>query len=106
VQVLHVNSGHNVFGPDWRANATIGRAVQLALSGWRKQDVRAFLYEPARPVRLLQVGGMYGTETHRNLWPRWVDRSDPETLVPPRASRRGSKYPGGWWGWETLGVSA
>ena len=31
VQALHVNSGHNVFGPGWRANATIGRAVQLAL---------------------------------------------------------------------------
>jgi hypothetical protein len=193
VQALHVNSGHNVFGPGWRANATIGRAVQLALvniggaqpgvldkatfghpgkytyciaeneaaspweplhvergfqcadstvtvypaeaphninnhgsqnardlltvvadclatlgsnhmylggecflvfspehaatiaaSGWRKQDVRAFLYEHARqPVRLLQVGGMYGTETHRNLWPRWVNREDPEALVPP-----------------------
>jgi hypothetical protein len=193
VQALHVNSGHNVFGPGWRANATIGRAVQLALvniggaqpgvldkatfghpgkytyciaeneaaspweplhvergfqreestvtvypaeaphninnhgsqnahdlltvvadclsilgsnhmylggecflvfspehaatiaaSGWRKQDIRAFLYEHARqPVRLLQVGGMYGTETHRNLWPRWVNRADPEALVPP-----------------------
>ena len=31
VQVLQVNNGHNVFGPGWRANATIGRAVQLAL---------------------------------------------------------------------------
>ena len=31
VQALQVNSGHNVFGPGWRANATIGRAVQLAL---------------------------------------------------------------------------
>jgi hypothetical protein len=31
VQALHVNSGHNVFGPGWRANATLGRAVQLAL---------------------------------------------------------------------------
>ncbi|MGH7462529.1 MAG: hypothetical protein ACREMA_16090, partial [Longimicrobiales bacterium] len=41
-------------------------------------------YEHARqPVRLLRVGGMYGTETDRNLWPRWVDRENPETLVPP-----------------------
>ncbi len=193
VQALQVNSGHNVFGPGWRANATIGRAVQLTLvniggatpgvldkatfghpgkytycmaeneaanpweplhverglqpndstvtvypaeaphninnhgshnardlltvvadclailggnhmylggecflvfspehaatiaaSGWRKQDVRAFLYERARqPLRLLRVGGMYGTDTQRNLWPRWIDHDDPEFLVPP-----------------------
>jgi hypothetical protein len=31
VQALHVNSGHNVFGPGWRADATIGWALQLAL---------------------------------------------------------------------------
>jgi hypothetical protein len=28
---LDVNSGHNAFGPGWRANATIGRALRLAL---------------------------------------------------------------------------
>ena len=27
VQALGINSGHNVFGQGWRANATIGRAV-------------------------------------------------------------------------------
>jgi hypothetical protein len=31
VQTLDLNSGHNVFGQGWRANATIGRAIRLAL---------------------------------------------------------------------------
>ncbi len=193
VKELQVNAGHNVFGPGWRANATIGRAVQLILvniggavpgvfdkatfghpgkytyciaeneaanpweplhvergflpdestvtvyaaeaphnvnnhgsdnardllivvadclaslgsnhmylggecfvvfspehaativaSGWKKRDVQGFLYEQARqPLRLLRLGGMYGADTQRNLWPRWVDHTDPEALVPP-----------------------
>jgi len=28
---LDVNAGHNAFGPGWQANATIGRAIRLAL---------------------------------------------------------------------------
>src|SRR5688572_24596129 len=28
---LDINSGHNAFGPGWQANATIGRALRLAL---------------------------------------------------------------------------
>ena len=28
---LDINAGHNAFGPGWRANATIGRAIRLAL---------------------------------------------------------------------------
>ena len=28
---LGINSGHNLFGPGWRANATIGRAVRLIM---------------------------------------------------------------------------
>jgi hypothetical protein len=31
VQTLNLNSGHNVFRQGWRANATIGRAIRLAL---------------------------------------------------------------------------
>ena len=30
-QELAINSGHNAFGPGWQANATIGRAIRLAL---------------------------------------------------------------------------
>ena len=28
---LDINSGHNAFGPGWQANATVGRAIRLAL---------------------------------------------------------------------------
>ena len=28
---LDINSGDNLFGPGWRANATIGRAVRLTM---------------------------------------------------------------------------
>jgi hypothetical protein len=28
---LEINAGHNAFGPGWQANATIGRAIRLAL---------------------------------------------------------------------------
>jgi len=28
---LDINSGHNAFGPGWQSNATIGRAIRLAL---------------------------------------------------------------------------
>jgi hypothetical protein len=30
-KALDINSGHNAFGPGWQANATIGRAIRLAL---------------------------------------------------------------------------
>jgi len=30
-QTLEINGGHNVFGPGWRANSTIGRAVKLIM---------------------------------------------------------------------------
>lgn len=31
VKELDINGGHNAFGPGWQANATIGRAIRLAL---------------------------------------------------------------------------
>lgn len=31
VQELGINAGHNAFGPGWQSNATIGRAIRLAL---------------------------------------------------------------------------
>ena len=31
VKELGINAGHNAFGPGWQANATIGRAIRLAL---------------------------------------------------------------------------
>jgi hypothetical protein len=218
VQELEINSGHNVFGQGWRANATIGRAVKLVLvnlggaipgvtdkatfghpgkftyciaeneaanpweplhvergfartdstvtvfgaeaphninnhwsstphgllrtiadsmatlgsnhlylggesmlvlgpehadvlakAGWTKRDVRAFLFEQARkPLALAKIGGMYGPETRRNLWPRWIDhdnereripiarRADDLTILVAGGAGRHSVYLPGW----------
>jgi hypothetical protein len=59
-------------------------ASMIATAGWKKQDVRAFLYERARkPLHLLKLGGMYGADTRRNLWSRWVDHDNPDAMIPP-----------------------
>lgn len=78
-----LGSNHLYLGGECFVVLSPEHAATIAASGWRKHEVRAFLYEQARqPVRLLRVGGMYGTETQRNLWPRWVDHDDPEALIP------------------------
>jgi hypothetical protein len=54
-----------------------------AEAGWRKRDVRDFLFETAR-VRLgdLKQGGLHGARTEMNPWPRWLDQANDETRVP------------------------
>jgi hypothetical protein len=55
----------------------------LAKAGWTKRDVRAFLYDQARkPLVQVKIGGMYGPETRRNLWPRWIDHDNEEERIP------------------------
>jgi len=58
-------------------------AALLAAAGWTKAEVRAFLFEHARrPLAQLRIGGMYGPETRRNLWPRWIDHEHDSEMVP------------------------
>jgi hypothetical protein len=55
----------------------------LAKAGWAKRDVRAYLYEQARkPLSQVRIGGMYGPETRRNLWPRWIDHDNEAERIP------------------------
>jgi hypothetical protein len=55
----------------------------LAKAGWAKRDVRAYLYEQARkPLSQVRIGGMYGPETRRNLWPRWIDHDNETERIP------------------------
>jgi hypothetical protein len=81
----------------------------LAKAGWTKRDVRAFLFEQARkPLALVKIGGMYGPETRRNLWPRWIDhendreripiarRADDLTILVAGGAGRHSVYLPGW----------
>jgi hypothetical protein len=61
----------------------VDHANIIAEAGWKKHNVQHFLFENARiPIERLRNGGMYGQEIHRNLWPRWIDRANPEALVP------------------------
>ncbi|MBI3965505.1 MAG: hypothetical protein HY329_07705 [Chloroflexi bacterium] len=64
-----------VFGPE-HANI-IGQA------GWKKSDVRQFLFEHARrSMREIHVGGHHRESTREKLWPRWLDPEDLEQMVP------------------------
>ena len=56
----------------------------LAQDGWRKQDVRMFLFEHARkPVRLLRRGGPpQGDGRRGHFWPKFVDPLDDDQMVP------------------------
>ncbi len=64
----------------------VEHAHTLAKEGWSRQDVQRFLFEHARmPMRELVHGGLMGIEE----WPDWVDRENPETLVPMVAKPEG-----------------
>lgn len=56
----------------------------IARHGWKKTDVQQFLFEHARnPVRELKRGGPYGSDVGKyQTWPRWINRSDDNAMVP------------------------
>jgi hypothetical protein len=61
----------------------VEHARVIADTGWSRRHVQFFLYERARrSVKELAMGGMYGPDVGRNLWPQWIDRANPEGLVP------------------------
>lgn len=61
----------------------IDHARILADAGFKRHSIQEFLHEHARqPIRRLRMGGMYGHEVARNLWPRWVNRANDEDRVP------------------------
>lgn len=61
----------------------VDHARLLDKGGFKRHTVQEFLFEHARlPVGKLRTGGMYGRDVERNLWPRWVDRSRDDALVP------------------------
>lgn len=56
----------------------------LAGEGWSKRDAQQFLFETARrrAQDLVRGGEYFGDKTWDRYWPKWVDRSDPNALVP------------------------
>ena len=76
VQMYVMGDTFVVLGPE--------HARMLAEAGWKKRDVRQFLFEHARkPVRLLRRGGPPQGDEQRDLfWPRFVDPTDDDQMVP------------------------
>lgn len=62
----------------------VDHARILDQAGWKRRHVQRYLFEKARlPVGRLRYGGMYVEHLERNLWPRWIEREDDTSLVPP-----------------------
>ena len=58
-------------------------AAEIHASGLSKQDVREYVFQNARmPLQRLEGIAHYG---NRN-WPKWIDESDPDAMVPILAS--------------------
>ena len=76
VQMYVMGDTFVVIGPE--------HARFLHEDGWRKQDIRQFLFEHARkPVRELKHGGPPQGDANRgHFWPRFVDANDDEQMVP------------------------
>lgn len=69
---------------DYAVVLGVDHATILDKAGWRRRHVQRYLFERARlPVARLKYGGMYVERLERNLWPRWVERDDDTSLVPP-----------------------
>lgn len=97
-RALDINAGAGVFGPGWRANATIGRAVRLcwvtlvfspehaktlADDGWSKAQARQFLWQRLRkPVRDLAPGREGGEGLCDEMLATLPDGTPSETLLP------------------------
>lgn len=57
-------------------------AATISKGGWSKEDVRYYLYQNARNnIEKLRFNGRYGRTWNKN-WPKWIDRENPEELVP------------------------
>jgi hypothetical protein len=59
-------------------------ARMLAEAGWRKRDVKQFLFEHARKSvgRLRRGGPAQGDDRRDMLWPKFVDPADDDQMVP------------------------
>ncbi len=69
---------------DYTVVLGVDHARILDQAGWKRRHVQRYLFEKARlPVARLRYGGMYVEHLERNLWPRWIERADDASLVPP-----------------------
>lgn len=64
-------------------------AEQFHREGWSKQDIKRYIWEHARvPYWKMEKAGVLtepdfgGSNLADLVWPKWIDRSNPDTLVP------------------------
>jgi hypothetical protein len=58
-------------------------ARDIAQDGWTKQDIKYYLFEYARkPYTEARRGGMYSEEVRQQLWPRWIDYTRDDAMIP------------------------
>jgi hypothetical protein len=58
-------------------------AHDIAKDGWTKTDIKYSLYEYARkPYTEARLGGMYSDEVRRDIWPRWLDYTRENLMIP------------------------
>ena len=76
VQMYVMGDTFVVLGPE--------HARFLSEDGWRKRDIRQFLFDHARkPVRLLRRGGPpQGQPNRGHFWPKFIDPEDDDQMVP------------------------
>jgi hypothetical protein len=81
--MANLGSNHPYLMSDSLVVLSPEHARVCAGAGWRKRDVQQFLFETAR-VRHgdLKLGGLYGAQTEKYPWPRWLDRTSDETRIP------------------------
>ena len=78
-----LGSNNMYLGSDYVVVLGIEHANIIARAGWKRRHVQVFLHEQARRrIKDLAIGGMYGPEVSRNLWARWIERADPDAVVP------------------------
>jgi hypothetical protein len=58
-------------------------AQDIASDGWTKQDIKYYLFEYARkPYAAARLGGMYSEQVRQELWPRWLDYTREDVMIP------------------------
>jgi len=59
-------------------------AKLIADHGFSRRNTQEFIFNYGRrTIADLSRGGVYGMEINKNLWPRWVDIRNVDTLIPP-----------------------
>lgn len=88
-------SGNRIFFYEGEVLLVFGAvaAKQFGKEGWAKQDVKKYIWQHSRiPYWKIESTGMLTTPASAGsnwaelYWPKWIDRSNPDTLVPITAS--------------------